>query len=142
MPFFGLIFLIVALILVGAGFAIGAGVFAVACMAVAFGMVSTSMASGILQRKLSTAFRVFFYELCIISFMTAGVALSWPLSAFLDLSISPVALLMIGSLSGLAVGLTFGLLHSWMIDLISRNLRKILPRITRPSRSHASLTYR
>jgi len=127
---FGVIFLIVALLLIGAGFAIGILVFGVAAAAIGLGVISTSVACGFIQKKSSIGFRVFFYQFFIIAFLFAGILTAWLVSLFADLHVSIISVILIGSISGGSVGLIFGLLHSWIVDLISGYLIRIFSRMT------------
>ena len=127
---FGVIFLIVALLLIGVGFAIGIFILGVAAAAIGLGIISTSVACGFIQKKPSIGFRVFFYQFFIITFLLAGILTTWLVSFFADLHISIISVILIGSISGGSVGVLFGLLHSWIVDFISTYLIRVFSRMT------------
>ena len=127
---FGIIFLVVFLILIGVGLALGILIFAAASTAVGFGLISTSVACGIIQKKPSTGFRIFFYQFFIVTFLITGVAATWLVSFLGNLQIQIVPIILIGTISGISIGLIFGLLHSYIVSLIATHLRRIFPQTT------------
>jgi len=126
----GIIFLVVALILIGVGLSLGIFLFALTSAAIVLGVISTSIACGIIQKKPSTGFRVFFYQFFMLSFAAAAVFVSWLISSVFDMQLSLISISVIGSISGLSVGLLFGLLHSWIVDFASCHLQRIFSRTT------------
>jgi hypothetical protein len=124
MALFGLVFLVVALILMGVGMVMGLCIFAVAAAAVGLGMVSTSVACGVLQKKPSTGLRAFFYQFFVAVFFAAGIAATWLASTIGELSLPISSIFVIGALSGISVGLGFGLIHSWLLDLVAGQLKR------------------
>ena len=125
---FGIIFLVVALVLIGIGLAIGALIFVAAAAAIGVGMISSSVACGILQKKPSAGFRVFFYQFFTLTFLAAGIVLTWLVSAFAELHFSGWSIVAIGSLAGISVGLLFSILHSYLVDVIAMFANRLFHR--------------
>jgi len=119
--------LVVFLLLIGVGIALGFVVAGIAAVAIGCGVISTSVAFGVLRRRPSSGFRFFFYQVFGLGFSCAGVLFTWLISLFFELHLTPPHLLFIGLASGISVGLLFGMLHSWIIDLVTRFLSRCFP---------------
>jgi hypothetical protein len=122
---FGIIFLIVAIILIGIGIAFGVAIFALAGIAIGLGVTSSSIAIGFIQRKPSLGLRAFFYQLFVIIFSLLGILSTWAISTFSGYDFSFLSIALIGALSGTSIGLLFAVFHSWIIDLIGSSLRRL-----------------
>lgn len=123
---FSLIFLVVALLLIGIGVAIGIGLLLATGAAVTAGIVSTSVVCGVLRRRVTTGMRVFFYQASLVAGVCAGVTVSWLVSAVWNLQLSPEGIVLIGALSGASVGLVFGVAHSWLLECAAQGVQRWL----------------
>ncbi len=124
---FGLFLLIIVLLLIGVGLALGVAIALVSFVAVALGIISTSVAVGLVRKRPTAGLRAFFYQTCVFVFGCSGVFLSWLVSTLFELQLPALSILLSGGISGVCVGLLFGALHSWLLDLFQKLLAKAIP---------------
>jgi hypothetical protein len=129
--FFSILFVVVALILIGIGLILGAASLVAVGVATALGIVSTSLAIGFFRKRLSSGFRALCYQVFVVIFAAAGIGVTVILSLVFELRLDPLAVVLLGGLSGAVVGLLFGLLGSWLIDLAAGVIGPALGRIAR-----------
>lgn len=77
MALFGLIFLVVALILIGVGIAVGLVVCGVAAVLAAVGVLSSSVVVGLLTRRPVAAARVFLLQCALLAGIPSGILCAW-----------------------------------------------------------------
>jgi hypothetical protein len=121
------IFLVIALILIGIGVVAGIVIFALVLGAGFLGAISVSAAVGLLQKKFSSGLRVLFYQMLVLSFAVAGMALTFLASTLLELRWDALSVVVVGGAAGISVGLLFGLLASWVIDVALQLLKRFSP---------------
>jgi len=120
MALFGLVFLGVALILIGAGFAIGLVACCFAAILVGVGVLSSSVLIGLLSRRPSAGVRAFLLQCGILAGAPAGAVCAWLAYSIFKSYGSSWVILLYGALGGAVVGIIIALL----LDFISRRLHK------------------
>lgn len=118
MGIFGLVFLVVALVLVGIGIAIGLVACAVAAILIGLGVVSSSFFVGILAGRPSAGFRAFLLQCGVLAGIPAGAVCAWLGHNFYQAAGSELPILIFGALGGALAGLIVALL----LDFISGRL--------------------
>jgi hypothetical protein len=118
MGLFGLVFLVVALVLVGIGIAIGAVACLLAAVLVGLGVVSSSFFIGILAGKSSAGFRAFLLQCGLLAGIPAGAICAWLGHNFYTAAGSELPILFFGALGGALAGLIVAL----MLDFVSGRL--------------------
>ena len=117
MALFGIIFLMVMLVLVGAGIALGAFVAVLSLVLVSLGVISSSVVVGIRQRSAHAGVRTFLLLCGVLGGVPCGMFCSWFAVQFMQVVGPDVKIFVYGGLSG-AVG---GLLVALLFDVILRN---------------------
>ena len=121
MALFGLIFLVVALILIGVGIVVGVVVCGIAALLVAIGVLSSSVVVGLLTRRPVAAVRVFLLQCALLAGMPSGILCAW-LVYYAWSAAGPGWLISLyGAIGGAVAGVvvaalldfTFRRLHTW-----------------------------
>jgi hypothetical protein len=139
MALFGLIFLVVALILIGVGIVVGAIVSAVAAALVALGVVSSSLVAGLLTRRPIIGVRAFLLQCALLAGIPSGILCAW-LVHYTVAAAGPGWLISLygalgGSVAGVVIALlldfVFRRLHHWGTARLSgRTRREITTQVT------------
>jgi hypothetical protein len=115
MGLFGLVFLIVALVLIGIGIAVGAFACLIASILVGLGVISSSFFVGILSGRPSAGVRAFLLQCGILAGIPAGAVCAWLGHNFYNAVGSELPILFFGALGGAVAGVIVAL----MLDFIS-----------------------
>jgi hypothetical protein len=130
MAIFALIFLTIALILIGVGLAVGLVICGVIAMLTFFGVLTSSAAVGVWLRNPSAALRLMVYQFCVLAGLVAGVGLAWVVSLIFELHLQPAGIVLCGGLAGAASGLIFAAGNLWIFkmahDLLWRRVSRSL----------------
>lgn len=118
MAFFGLVFLVVALLLIGVGAAIGLMLSLVAAGLVGMGVLSSSVLIGMRSGRVDTALRALLLQCGMISDIPVGAVIAWLVQAFFNADGSSWQIFVYGGIAGAFAGLVVALL----LDLIWRRL--------------------
>ena len=118
MALFGLVFFVVALFLIGVGFAVGLAASAVAVVLIALGVVSSSVFVGLSAKRPSAGIKVFLLECCVLGGIPAGVATAWLASSFVAAIGGHWPVLVYGA----AAGAFAGCLIALTLDFIFRRV--------------------
>ena len=120
MALFGLIFLVVALILIGVGIVVGLVVCAVAAVLFALGVLSTSVVVGVLTRRPAAGVRAFLLQCALLAGIPSGILCAW-LVHYTIAAAGPGWLISIyGGLAGAVAALIIALL----LDFVFRRLHR------------------
>jgi hypothetical protein len=114
----GLLVTVVALVLIGVGFAVGLVACAMAVALVGLGVVSSSFVIGLLSRRPSAGIRAFLIQSCVLAGIPAGAVCAWLGKSFLAAYGSELLVLACGALGGALAGVIVAL----ALDFISRRL--------------------
>jgi hypothetical protein len=119
---FGLVFLVVALILIGIGLAIGLVACACAVILLSLGVVSSSFLLGLLSGRAAVGFRVFFLQCGILVGVPAGAVCAWLGKQFSEtLSSFPSDWLIMlygaigGAFAGACIGFSLDFMARWLV---------------------------
>ena len=118
MGLFGLVFLVVALMLIGIGIAIGTVACLIAAILVGLGVISSSFFVGILTGRPSAGFRAFILQCGIFAGIPAGAVCAWLGHHFYAALGNDLPILFFGALGGAFAGVIVAL----MLDFISGRL--------------------
>jgi hypothetical protein len=133
MGFFGLIFLVVALILVGFGIAVGLVACALAAALAGFGVISSSVLIGLRAGKAAAGIRAFLLQCGVLAGLPAGAVCAWLVQALFTEQGTTWPVLAYGALGGAVAGIIVALL----LDFVSRRLHAwasaLRNRFSRPS---------
>jgi hypothetical protein len=118
---FGLVFLVVALILIGVGIVLGLVLCAVTAVLVTVGVVSSSVVVGIFSRSSAAGVRAFLLQCGVLAGVPAGVLCAWLARAFFEAYGDGWPVFGYGALGGVVGGVSialllafiYGRLHSW-----------------------------
>lgn len=124
MAIFGLLFLIVALVLIGVGIVAGLILSAITAAFVFAGILSTSAAIGVWFKRPGPAIRAFTYQLALATAIPCGISLIWAISALFSLGLSLTGILLIGAFAGAAAGLALAAITLWSMDRIQHFLSR------------------
>jgi hypothetical protein len=116
MEIIGLFVAVIALVLIGIGFAIGLVGCAMAFVLVGLGVVSSSFVVGLLSGRSSVAFRAFLLQVCILAGIPAGAVCAWIGKTFLAAYGSDLLVIACGAVGGALAGVIIAL----SLDFISR----------------------
>jgi hypothetical protein len=119
MAFFGLVFLIVALILIGVGIVVGFVACCIAAVLFAVGILSSSVVIGLLNRRPSAAVRAFLLQCALLVGVPSGVLCAWLAHSIFTAYGSSWLILLYGAMGGAVAGVIIVLL----LDFIFRRLR-------------------
>ena len=120
MALFGLVFLVVALILVGAGIVLGLVVCAVTAVLVAVGVVSSSVVVGLFSRSSTAGVSAFLLQCGVLAGAPAGILCAWLAHSFFEAYGSGWPILVYSGLGG-ALG---GIIIALLLTLIYRRLHR------------------
>jgi len=128
MGIFGLLFLIIALVLIGIGLAVGLVLCAIAAALMVAGMVSTSAAVGLWFRRPAPAVRVLIYQVFLVLGICSGVVVAWLASTLFELGLQPAGIVGTGALSGAAAGIALAAITGWIFDCVVGAVNRHLAR--------------
>ena len=120
MFFFGLVFLFVALILIGIGAAVGLVICAVAAVLVAVGILSSSVVVGLLSRRPAAGIRAFLLQCALLAGIPSGILCAWLAHGIFTAYGTGWTVLLYGALGGAAAGL----IVVFFLDFIFRRLHR------------------
>ena len=121
MALFGLIFLVVALILIGVGIVVGVVVCAVAAALVALGVLSSSVVVGLLTRRPIAGVRTFLVQCALLAGVPSGILCAWIVHYTMSAAGEGWLICLYGAIGGAAAGIVIALLldftfrrfHTW-----------------------------
>lgn len=136
MELFGLVFLVVALILIGVGMVVGLVACAIFALLLTVGILSSSVVVALLLRRPASGIRAFLFQCAFLSGIPAGVLCAWLAHSVFTAYGSGWIVLVYGALGGAVAGLVIALLldfifrrsHGW----ISAKLGGTRGELTRP----------
>lgn len=138
MALFALIFLVVALILIGVGIVVGLMVCGLAAVLVAVGVLSSSIVVGLLTRRPLAAVRVLLFQCALLAGVPSGVLCAWLVSYTLATGSSGWLISLYGAVGGAVAGVVIAFLldfiirwlHTWAAaKLTDRTRRGIMNRV-------------
>ena len=118
MALFGLVFLVVALVLMGVGIAVGLVGCAVAAVLLGLGVVSSSFVIGLRSGRPSVGIRALLLQCGILAGIPAGAVCAWLAQSFFAAYGSGWPVLVYGAVGGAVAGVLVALL----LDFITRRL--------------------
>ena len=118
MALFGLVFLVVALVLIGIGIAVGLVGCAIAAALVGLGVVSSSFVIGIRTGHPAAGIRAFLLQCGVLAGIPAGAVCAWLAHAFFTAYGSGWPVIVYGALGGAVAGVVVAL----SLDFVSRRL--------------------
>jgi hypothetical protein len=118
MALFGLVFLVVMLVLVGVGLAVGLAVLALAAVLLGLGVISSSVVIGLHSGRAAAGIRAFLLQCGFLAGAPAGAACAWLVQSLFEGYGSGWPVLMYGALGGAFAGVLIAL----SLDFISRRL--------------------
>ena len=134
MALFGLVFLVVALVLVGIGIAVGLVACGVASVLLGLGVISSSFVIGLRSGRPAIGVRAFLLQCGILAGIPAGAVCAWLAQSFFTAYGSGWPVLVYGALGGAFAGILVAL----SLDFISRRFRLWASARFLPSRTTAS----
>src|SRR5438876_750660 len=99
-----LVFLAVCLVLLGIGIVVGVCGIALVAFLTAVGVISSSVAVGLFRKRFSAGWRAFLVLSCVAAFIPCGIAVSWLVNHFAQLSSQTRWIIGVGAASGLIIG--------------------------------------
>ena len=118
MGLLGLVFLVVALVLIGVGIAIGTIACLVGAALVGLGVISSSFVVGVCSGRASAGFRAFLLQCGVLAGIPAGAACAWLGHNFYVAAGNQLPILFFGALGGALAGLIVAV----MLDFVSGRL--------------------
>ena len=118
MGLFGLVFIVVALVLIGIGLAIGLFACLAAAVLLGLGIISSSFLVGLRAGHPSAGIRAFFLQCGLLAGIPAGAVCAWLGHGFVTAYASDLPILLYGALGGALAGLIVAL----ALDFVSRRL--------------------
>jgi hypothetical protein len=118
MALFALVFLVVALILIGVGIVVGLVVCGVTAILIGVGILSSSVVVGLFRRSSAAGVRAFLLQCGILAGAAAGILCTWLTHAIFEAYGSGWLVFLYGALGGAVAGIIIALL----IDFIYRRL--------------------
>lgn len=136
MELFGLIFLVVALILIGVGAVIGLVVCTIAAVLVGLGVVSSSMVVGFITRRPLAGVRALVIQCALIAGVPSGILCAWLLHSVFAATGPGWLISFYGAIGGAVGGLIIALffefvfrrLHRWASGRLNQNASVTVPR--------------
>ena len=119
MALFGLVFLVIALFLIGVGVAVGLVACALTAALLGIGVISSSVFVGMRSGRASSGIRVFLLQCGILAGIPAGAVCAGLAQSFFAAYGSGWPVLVYGAMGGAFAGLSVALL----LDFISRRLQ-------------------
>jgi hypothetical protein len=128
MALFALIFLVVALILIGVGIVVGLVVCCIAAMLFAIGILSSSLVIGLLTRRPTAGVRAFLLQCGLLGGIPSGILCAWLAHSILSAAAPGWLISLYGALGGAVAGVIIALLldfefrrlHRWASVKLSR----------------------
>ena len=114
MALFGLVFLVVALILIGVGIVLGLVLCAVTAVLVAVGIVSSSVVVGLFSRSSTAGVSAFLLQCGVLAGIPAGILCAWLAHSFFEAYGSGWPILVYGGLGGALGGIIIALLAAFI----------------------------
>lgn len=127
MELFGLIFLVVALILIGIGIVVGLVGCVVAAILAALGVVSSSVVIGLLTRRPIAGFRAFLIQCALLAGIPSGILCAWLAHALWAASGPGWLISLYGGLGGALAGLVLALMFDFLFRRMHRWASAKLP---------------
>jgi hypothetical protein len=115
---FGLVFLVVALILIGVGVVVGLVACCVAAVLVGVGVVSSSVVVGLFSRSSVAGVRAFLLQCGVLAGIPAGILCAWLAHSIFEAYGNGWLIFLYGALGG-ALG---GVVIAFLVDFIFRRL--------------------
>jgi len=137
MAVFGLIFLVVALVLIGVGVAIGLVACALAAALLGIGVLSSSVFVGVRSGRADAGIRAFLLQCGILGGIPAGAVCAWLTQSFFEAYGSGWQVFVYGAFGGAFAGVFVAL----FLDLIFRRLHawasaRLLPPHSEPAHTN------
>jgi hypothetical protein len=120
MELFGLIFLVVALILIGVGIVVGFVACCIAAVLFAVGILSSSVVVGLLTRRPAAGFRAFVLQCAILGGIPSGILCAWLAHSILSAAGPGWLISLYGALGGAVAGIVIAL----SLDFVFRRLHR------------------
>lgn len=114
MALFGAVFLVVALVLIGIGVAVGLVACAVAGALLTLGVVSSSVFIGVRSGRPSAGIRAFLLQCGVFAGIPAGAVCAWLVQSFFESYGSGWPVLIYGAIGGAVSGIIVALLLDWI----------------------------
>ncbi|MBK1880943.1 hypothetical protein JIN85_00870 [Luteolibacter pohnpeiensis] len=124
MVVFGLIALLIVLVLMGVGIAIGLFACLILSALMALGVISSSLVIGFKSGKYSHGIRAFFLQCGVVAGLPAGCVCTWLAVKIFDIPIQSWIAIGAGALAGALAGLLTGLVLDQLFRLFIQQLRK------------------
>jgi len=116
MALFALVFLVVALVLIGVGIAVGFVACILAAVLLSVGIISSSVFVGVRSGRASSGIRAFLVQCGILIGIPAGAISAWLAKSFFEAYGQDTLVLFYGGIGGACAGLIIALL----LDYVSR----------------------
>jgi hypothetical protein len=116
MAIFGLVFGMVALVLIGIGVVIGLVACALTAVLLALGIVSSSVFVGVRSGRATSGIRAFLIQIGLLCGIPAGALCAWLAKSFFAAYGGDLSILIYGAMGGAFAGLLIAL----MLDFLSR----------------------
>lgn len=131
MAVFGLMFLVVALILIGVGIVVGLVACCIAAVLFAVGILSSSVLIGLLTRRPVAGIRAFLLQCALFAGIPSGILCAWLAHSILSAAGSGWLISLYGALGGAVAGVVIALLldflfrrlHRWASEKLGRETR-------------------
>jgi hypothetical protein len=136
MELFGLIFLIVALILIGVGIVVGLVVCCIAAVLFAVGILSSSVIVGLVTRRPIAGIRAFLLQCALLAGIPSGILCAWLAHSILSAAGPGWLISFYGALGGAVAGVLIALL----LDFIFRRLHLWASAKLASATRHSSIT--
>ena len=120
MELFGLIFLVVALILMGVGAIVGLIACTITAIMVGVGVLSSSIVIGFISRRATTGLRAFIVQCALVGGVPSGIICAWLVHSIFAAAGPGWLISFYGALGGAVAGLIIALL----LDFIFRRLHR------------------
>lgn len=120
MGIFALIFLLVALVLIGVGIVLGLAACLLAALLLGMGILSSSVVVGFLTRSRAEGLRAFVLQAAVVAGIPPGAAIAWLGWTLVTGAPGAWPVALGGALAGAAAGIIVAL----MLDLASRHLHR------------------
>lgn len=114
MALFGLVFLVVALILIGVGIVVGLVVCGVAAVLVGVGVISSSVVVGLFSRSSAAGVRAFLLQCGVLAGIPAGMLCAWLAHSIFEAYGSGWLVFLYGALGGALGGVIIALLVNFI----------------------------
>ena len=120
MELFGLIFLVVALILIGVGLAVGVAACAITAALVGIGVLSSSVIIGLVTRRPAAGVRAFLLQCALLAGIPAGILCAWLAHSIWSAAGPGWLVSLYGALGGAVAGLVIALLLDFIFQRVHR----------------------